>query len=185
MTADHLDLDAIQARADAATQGTWTPVAGSLSLFGINTPDEYVTLHDNTLDPRNAEFIAHARTDISALVAEVRTLRANLEQTVEQRDALRVGGVGLIAAERATHPARGYDAAHDAEHHRDLVKAAIAYLWHVLRPVSRATDRPQILDPWPWAREYWKPRGPRRTLVKAGALIAAAIDALPEDPDAH
>lgn len=28
---------------------------------------------------------------------------------------------------------------------------------------------------WPWKREWWKPKGARRDLVRAGALIAAEI----------
>jgi hypothetical protein len=35
---------------------------------------------------------------------------------------------------------------------------------------------------WPWADEFYKPgTDPVRTLVKAGGLIAAAIDALLEE----
>lgn len=34
------------------------------------------------------------------------------------------------------------------------------------------------IELWPWSREAWKPTGDRvRDLTKAGALIAAAIDA--------
>lgn len=31
---------------------------------------------------------------------------------------------------------------------------------------------------WPWSFEWWKPTNPRRMLVKAGALIIAAIEAI-------
>jgi hypothetical protein len=31
---------------------------------------------------------------------------------------------------------------------------------------------------WPWTRDWWKPRDPRRNLVKAGALIIAEIERL-------
>lgn len=31
---------------------------------------------------------------------------------------------------------------------------------------------------WPWSREWWKPKNPRRDLVKAGALIVAEIERL-------
>jgi hypothetical protein len=76
--ADALDLDAITARANAAAPGPWA---------------RYETFHADTfvVDPRgflregivcgatyerdNAEFIAHAREDVPALVAEVRRLR--------------------------------------------------------------------------------------------------------------
>ncbi|MBL5975355.1 MAG: hypothetical protein D3X82_16805 [Candidatus Leucobacter sulfamidivorax] len=85
-------------------------------------------------------------------------------------------GAALIAAERATHPGRGFDAAHDAlpGHRRDLIRAAICYVC--------AEDLPEgtvVPLGWPWGRSDWKPSGIERNLVKAGALIAAAIDALP------
>jgi len=50
-----LDLDAIQARADAATGGPWKSLP---------------------------EFIAHARTDIPALIAEVKALRGKVAAVV-------------------------------------------------------------------------------------------------------
>lgn len=32
-------------------------------------------------------------------------------------------------------------------------------------------------DPfWPWQRKWWKPKDPRRDLVRAGALIIAEIE---------
>lgn len=79
-----LDLDAIRARAEAATAGPW--VAGR-----ENVNELHWTLPANTLD-RNGrrsyvaesesllpdwEFIARARTDVPALIAEVERLRAD------------------------------------------------------------------------------------------------------------
>lgn len=31
---------------------------------------------------------------------------------------------------------------------------------------------------WPWGAEWWKPKEPRRDLVRAGALIIAEIERL-------
>ena len=68
----------------------------------------------------------------------------------------------------------GYTAAHDAAHGpRPLMEAAAAYLLKA-RGVSRQT----ALFTWPWLRTSFKPTTRRRDLVKAGALIAAAIDAI-------
>lgn len=86
-------------------------------------------------------------------------------------------GVALIAAERARQvEAEGYTAEHDAEHgsHR-LAMAAMAY----------AVPRGGLMEPmwqplrfWPWRIAEFKPSSDRiRDLTKAGALIAAAIDA--------
>lgn len=78
--AEHLDLEAIRARVTAATRGPW-----HAEYFGkrgypqrIGTDD--ATVVAETFDggggpAANAEFIAHARQDIPALLAEVQRLR--------------------------------------------------------------------------------------------------------------
>lgn len=41
-----------------------------------------------------------------------------------------------------------------------------------------------IPEDWPWDDQHFKPGlTPKRTLIKAGALIAAAIDALQKEED--
>lgn len=96
-------------------------------------------------------------------------------------------GSELIAAERARQQSEeGYDAAHDAGHAEELAQAAAAYaLTGYYR--ERGFDASQEDPPgfaWPWDREYWKPvpHDRIRELVKAGALIAAAIDAIEDKP---
>jgi len=97
-----LDLDAIEARAKAATPGPWTAdtkyasgdfgliVGGDLGFARDGVPDgttwkvAYVC-YDNGdrpededrawYDEEDAEFIAHAREDVPALIAELRRLR--------------------------------------------------------------------------------------------------------------
>lgn len=69
-----LDLAAIKARADAATTGPWTmdelPETGECGVFG--GPDVWYPEGRSTIcgyvHYNNAEFIAHAREDIPALV---------------------------------------------------------------------------------------------------------------------
>lgn len=85
-------------------------------------------------------------------------------------------GADLIAAERTRQIAQeGYTPEHDALHDPEtLASAALAYLTH-------PSDRPPLSSPrgWPWGPDSWKPSPNRvRELVKAGALVAAAIDAL-------
>jgi len=76
-------LDEIEARADAATEGPWEwhPYMGSGATLAkpnhpfherniLKTTDDWPPVADD------AEFIAHARTDIPALLAEVRRLQA-------------------------------------------------------------------------------------------------------------
>ena len=71
-----LDLDAIEARADAATEGPW-----------FNNRNGVVIVESHPLAPTvsensswgDAEFIAAARADIPALVAELRAAREVVE----------------------------------------------------------------------------------------------------------
>lgn len=93
-----LDLDAIQARADAATEGPWKvtdlsnhghrgtlwvdidrPADGSMTVAELTEADGVEVIWKTT----DAEFIAHARTDIPALIAEVKALRGKVAEVEE------------------------------------------------------------------------------------------------------
>jgi hypothetical protein len=100
-------------------------------------------------------------------------------------------GTELIAAERARQVSQeGYDAEHDKGHARELMLAAGCYVMEAQGsamgfPTTPAqapiADEDLGISNWPWHPSYWKPTGdPVRDLVKAGALIAAAIDSLVE-----
>jgi hypothetical protein len=90
-------------------------------------------------------------------------------------------GADLIVAERQRQlDAEGYDAEHDRGHSMDLALAGATYAL----PSEVRSEAPTVLpDIWPWGGEWWKPTpGDRiRELVKAGALIAAAIDAMVDE----
>jgi hypothetical protein len=98
-------------------------------------------------------------------------------------------GAELIVAERQRQIEReGYTPEHDRDHHHaaEFIEAAIAYM--------SPNDGAAI---WPWEPDGFKPEvthhdlagvpgylrhGSIRDLVKAGALIAAAIDRLSVTP---
>lgn len=94
-----------------------------------------------------------------------------------------LGGAGRIAVERARQKldvaigGEGYDADHDAGEGDALALAAAAYA--APGPSRRVRGGGIPLD-WPWDAAYWKPtpKDRIRELEKAGALVAAAIDAL-------
>lgn len=75
-----LDLDAIEARASKATEGPWTHEPSKyIRQRYVTTQSESRTIWHATnevFEPADAEFIAHARTDVPALVARVRELEA-------------------------------------------------------------------------------------------------------------
>lgn len=88
-------------------------------------------------------------------------------------------GAERIAAERRRQvEVEGYDALHDAMNGTEqLTDAAIAYALVSEYPGEHHQRRTRDTW-WPWADEAWKPTGDKvRDLTKAGALIAAAIDA--------
>ena len=90
-----------------------------------------------------------------------------------------LSGAARIAAERRRQvEVEGYEAAHDRGHAEELARAGATY---ATPPAIRSPrSGPRVPVSWPWLARYWKPvEGDRiRELEKAGALIAAAIDAL-------
>jgi hypothetical protein len=92
-------------------------------------------------------------------------------------------GAEAIAAERQRQiHEEGYTPEHDAHHDlRNLTAAARAYLITGSDPNlrgSRSTSHVRASRVWPWEPDGFKPDYGLRDLVKAGALIAAAIDRL-------
>ena len=90
-----------------------------------------------------------------------------------------------VAAERLRQVSgEGWTPEHDDTHCAgEMAKAAACYAWASALPAySRAVHegdwwRTVILRRlWPWDRNWWKPKNPRRDLVRAGALILAEID---------
>jgi len=89
-------------------------------------------------------------------------------------------GYDLIRAERIRQVvSEDYSAAHDKGHEDELALAAACY---ALVNVSGGTHLETLSNGvpwlWPWESGHWKPRDKKRDLVRAGALIAAALDAI-------
>jgi len=91
-----------------------------------------------------------------------------------------ITGAELITAERARQPEEeGYTLEGDIGRADELLAAADCYLAVARHPGgwANADGSPTPPGGWPWAPEFWKPGTTERNLIKAGALIAAAIDA--------
>jgi hypothetical protein len=76
----------------------------------------------------------------------------------------------------------GYDLAHDDQYTSGELQRAAG--WYALASASYVSDGgPLSFEPlfddldygWPWEAEFWKSTAERRDLVKAGALLIAAI----------
>jgi len=83
------DLDAIRARCDAATPGPWR--LKGLEIHGDSKPGRCGLLiyDEGGHDKKDARFIAHARTDIPALLAYIDMLEHMLSEERENVDTLR------------------------------------------------------------------------------------------------
>ena len=80
-------------------------------------------------------------------------------------------GIELIRDERIRQIEKeGYTSEHDAEHNvNEFVLAALAYL--------QCNFYKSDLT-WPWDATSFKPKDLKSNLIRAGALIAAALDKL-------
>ena len=88
-------------------------------------------------------------------------------------------GAELIKEERERQiKEEGYNITHDSFHNVDeFVKAAVSYSIIDLKD----SQENYAYAWWPWNETSWKPKDRLRNLVRAGALIAAAIDKLNKD----
>jgi len=107
MTTTELDLPAIRARVDAATEGPWRiadPLPGLQSgesgspRYDIE-PDGIATQLSGLVEwriPADADFIAHARTDVPALLDALATAQAELAASQAVIAAVRLEAVALF-----------------------------------------------------------------------------------------
>lgn len=90
-------------------------------------------------------------------------------------------GAELISEERNRQiEVEGYDKEHDNGDYHDVdafIKAAVSYAIIDLKD----SEKKYSYAWWPWDGIYWKPKDRLRNLVRAGALIAAAIDKFQND----
>ncbi len=73
---DRPDIDAIKARAEAATPGEWQ----ATTHWEVSAISQHIALCAEMNGRWNAEFIAHARTDIPALLAYIAALNEVIER---------------------------------------------------------------------------------------------------------
>ena len=87
-------------------------------------------------------------------------------------------GIKLIADERKRQiEVEGYDAKHDFnEPLNSIVAAAVSYAMVDI-------DKQEAEAWWNWDWKFWKPKDRKRNLVRAGALIAAALDKIQAQED--
>ena len=94
-------LRAIELRANAATPGPWEEVAESGECWLTSQSDEtaatYIVPDTALMNQDDIEFIAHAREDVPALIAEARRLQAQWAQVVAIADESARGDTNIGA----------------------------------------------------------------------------------------
>lgn len=87
--------------------------------------------------------------------------------------------VDEINYERARQVAvEGWTREHDDEHaNGDMARAAACYALRAGQSPNDHRHGAGYPPPyWPWAPRWWKPKDPRRDLIRAAALIVAEIE---------
>lgn len=101
-SAEQLDLDTLQALADAATPGPWVYGTGKRVCLGDEGPT-LLSAHGDTPDDRreeNCEFTAAARQAVPALIAEVRLLQEDFAGQLDKADRAEQSAVNAWRALR-------------------------------------------------------------------------------------
>lgn len=104
----HEELQAIKARAEAATPGPWRVDAGSEARYLRAEGESGALMSDTQYYPWTPDaegdwqFIAHARTDVPDLVAEVERLRVLAAESATTIEALIRECGGADPEDRAT-----------------------------------------------------------------------------------
>lgn len=96
----------------------------------------------------------------------------------------------MLAERRRQVEVEGWTPKHDDEHDKgEMARAAACYALHAGSCFAWRADAYQSAKPhegnpaaqnslWPWDMKWWKPKDPRRDLVRAGALILAELERL-------
>lgn len=82
----------------------------------------------------------------------------------------------VIAERQRQVEAEGWTPEHDDTHARgEMAEAAGSY---AIKAAYTLNGRSYWPHHWPWHMDWWKPKNPRRDLVRAAALIIAEIERL-------
>lgn len=115
-----LDLDAIQARVDAATKAPWEAVRDASDAYSWVERPGLATIAVDAVSHADAELIAHARQDVPALLAALADAQAEAANARWESDYRKA----VADALQAKH--EGGDGSFWADWHRDHCAAAQA-----------------------------------------------------------
>lgn len=161
---------------------------GAHERLSVMPPDDIfdISLAEGTqldadITALNALNSAANPTTVLALLASLEAA----EKRIAELEALAFSPalLDVIAERQRQMSVEGWTPKHDDKHdNNELAFAASCYAFHSAAASWDFEDdgTPYDIHPapkhWPWSPEWWKPKNPRRDLVKAGALILAEIE---------
>ncbi|WP_204769019.1 ead/Ea22-like family protein [Escherichia coli] len=184
-----IDYQALREAAEKATCGAWSleygeerfdagdalihrEVVGYLPICRIEGahPESGFDEDFQMEQQANAEFIAAANpATVLALLDELEAA----EKRIAELEVLAFNPalLDVISERQRQRAVEGWTSEHDdAYQNSELADAAACY---AINAHNQGLSTPAH---WPWAPDWWKQSGPRRDLVKAGALILAEIE---------
>ncbi|MCL8356357.1 ead/Ea22-like family protein [Enterobacter hormaechei] len=143
--------------------------------------DEALLNVDGDVDAANAFNLLTGPETVLALLDELEAAEKRIAEleAAEKRiaeleaTAFSKAAIDVLAERQRQQSAEGWTTEHDDDHScGEMALAASSYAQYAHRkPIA-----PAIPFNWPWEPEWFKQQGPRRDLVKAGALILAEIE---------
>jgi hypothetical protein len=187
----NIDKRGLREAAEKATKGRWAVEFDDeiYSTDGVNHEQIAMVFSEN--EARDAAFIAAANpATVLALLDELEKMQAQSSKWCEAfHKAVSVGAryeeriaelevlafnpalLDVISERQRQRAVEGWTSEHDdAYQNSELADAAACY---AINAHNQGLSTPAH---WPWAPDWWKQSGPRRDLVKAGALILAEIE---------
>lgn len=151
----------------------------SMDSFIANPPEPFAILR--TREDAEAWRVEGTRRSIQAAIdAAPHSNRIEIDLAGGTAHVETLRALADVMAERVRQITReGFDAWHDDNEHEagDLAQAAACYAIAAAGYPDSTLWRNRVIDQlWPFRRESWKPRNPRRDLVRAAALILAEIE---------
>jgi hypothetical protein len=125
---------------------------------------------------RLADDLQMSRVNYVVEQKAARVIRELCDLLAPSQEAAAGGAARDVLAERQRQiSVEGWTPEHDDEH--DSAEMAQAAACYALNAAEQRFTWP-FDTLWPWSKDWWKPKTPRRDLVRAGALILAEIERL-------
>ncbi len=137
----------------------------------------------------NSEKLEKAQQQMTESENRVRKQNRHICELFDDNTALRqliaelesrtvtAAAADVLAERKRQVTTEGWTPEHD-DQHVNFEMAIAGGLYAISAVDSHHKLRNSAPSAWPWDRKWWKPDGPRRDLVKAGALILAEIERL-------